>query len=209
MTSPTDAAVSVSPNVRYREQGVSMSKRLSAVLSLTFGCAVAPACTAQASDQFPSEGRFAVTYTFATSTPAAPIDVGAGRDLTVNRYLVTTYNDAGAGFLHLTAGQCVNIRFTIRDKRAIDTNAYCHFKDRDGDELFTSYTTGGQVPAKAITITWTFISGTGKYDGISGTAAATNSNNLDDQGAYQAAGKMTGSYKIVRPNMASEEGTHD
>ena len=186
-----------------------MSKRASALVWLVLGCAAAPAPCTGATEQFPSEGKFSITYTFTTSTPATPIDVGGGRDLTVNRYLVTTYNDAGSGFLHLTAGQCINIRFTIRDKRAIDTNAYCHFKDRDGDELFTSYTTGGEVAAKAITITWTFISGTGKYDGISGKAAATNSNNLDDQGAYQAAGKMTGSYKIVRPNMASEEGTHD
>ena len=53
------------------------------------------------------------------------------------------------------------------------------------------------------------MSGAGKYDGITGTADATNSNNIDDQGAYQAAGKMVGSYRIVRPNVASEEGTHD
>ena len=186
-----------------------MSKRSSSLFGMVLGCAMTPALSARSAEQFPSEGKFSITYTFATSTPAAPIDVGGGRDLTVNRYLVTTYNDAGSGFLHLTAGQCVNIRFTIRDKRAIDSNAYCHFKDKDGDELFTSYTTGGQVSAKAITITWTFVSGTGKYDGISGKASATNSNNLDDQGAYQAAGKMSGSYKIVRPNMSSEEGTHD
>jgi hypothetical protein len=132
-----------------------------------------------------------------------------GRDLTVNRYLATTYNDSGSGFLHLTAGQCMNIRFTYRETRMLDSRAYCHFKDRDGDELFTEYTTNGPVPANAIKITWTLASGTGKYDGITGTADATNSNNLDDQGAYQAAGKMTGTYRIKRASVVSEGGTHD
>ena len=184
-----------------------MLKRASVYASVVFGLAVS--ASASSAETFSSESKFSITYTFATSTPAEPIDVGGGRDLTVNRYLVTTYNDAGSGFLHLTAGTCVNIRFTNRDKRTIDTNAYCHFKDRDGDDLFANYTTGAPVPAKAIEITWTFVSGSGKYDGISGMASATNSNNLDDQGAYQAAGKMTGSYKIVRGALASEAGTHD
>ena len=198
------------PDVCSEMLRVTMSKQTSALLCFVIGCSAAPvAHSAVATEQFPSKGKFSITYTFATSTPGAPIEIGGGRDMIVGRDLVATYNDAEAAIRDLTAGKCVNIRFTIREKRAIDSNAYCHFKDRDGDELFTSYTTGGEVSANAITITWTFISGTGKYDGISGQASASNSNNLDDQGAYQAAGKMTGSYKIVRPNTASEEGTHD
>ena len=80
----------------------------------------------------------------------------------VNRYLATTYNDADNGFLHLTAGACINIRFTQRENRTIDTRAYCYFKDKDGDKLFAEYITGAPMPAKAITIAWTFVSGTGK-----------------------------------------------
>ena len=42
------------------------------------------------------------------------------------------------------------------------------------------------------------MSGTGKYDGIGGTATDTNSGNVDDTGAYQAGGKMVGAYRITR-----------
>lgn len=160
-------------------------------------------------DSFPSSGKFSVTYTFSTSTPAMPIDVGGGRDLTVNNYLVTTINDADGGLLHHLAGHCTNIRFTRRSERTVDTSAYCNFKDADGDELFAEYATGGPVPIKAIVNRWKFVSGTGKYDGIQGTAVDNNTGNLDDQGAYQAAGKMVGSYRITRAAAASEEGTHD
>ena len=169
---------------------------------------LAGAAPAAASD-FPSAAKFSITYTFTTSTPGSPIDVGGGRDLTVNRYLATMVNDAGGGFLHTTAGRCTNIRFTNRDQHTIDSKGYCNFKDDDGDLVYAEYTTGTPKPSKAITLVWTFTSGTGKYNGIQGTADATNSNNIDDTGAYQAAGKLTGSYKILRSVGASDVGMHD
>ncbi len=151
-----------------------------------------------AAEPFPSDAKFSLAYTFTTSTPASPIDVGAGRDLTVNRYLTTTINDAGKGFLHLVAGRCTNIRFTNRQMQTIESKGYCNFKDGDGDVLYAEYTTGTPKPLKAISLEWTLMSGTGKYDGIHGTATDTNSGNVDDAGAYQAGGKMVGSYKITR-----------
>ena len=169
-----------------------------AVISVAIATALAQTTGVRADEPFATNAKFSLTYTFTTSTPAAPIDVGGGMDLTVNRYLVTTINDANHGFLHLTAGRCINIRFTDRKMQTINSNGYCNFKDRDGDVLYAEYTTSGPKPIKAITLTWTFKSGTGKYDGISGTARDFNSANLDDTDAYQAAGKMVGSYKIVR-----------
>ena len=173
------------------------------------GLATGHCQTSMAQTAFPSDAQFAITYTFTTSTPASPIDVGDGRDLTVNRYLATTVNDAGRGFLHRVAGRCTNIRFTAREARTVDSTGYCNFKDAEGDLVYAEYRTNRASPASAIALTWTFKSGTGKYDGIAGTATDTNSNNLDDQGAYQATGRMTGSYRIRRSGMASEEGTHD
>ncbi len=165
--------------------------------------------SAARAEPFPSAAKFQLSYTFTTSTPASPIDIGEGLDLTVNRYLVTTLNDGGAGFLHLVAGRCTNVRFTSREQRTIDSHGYCNFKDADGDLLYAEYVTNGPKPFKAVTMEWHFKSGTGKYDGITGMATDINSLNLDDTGAYQAAGKMTGSYKIKRPLQLSEEGTHD
>ena len=164
---------------------------------------------AVAADPFPTAAKFTLVYTFTTSTPASPIDVGEGRDLTVNRYLTTTLNDAGSGFLHLTAGRCTNIRFTNRHDRTIDSMGYCNFRDKDGDLLYAEYSTSGPKPLSAITLTWTFKSGTGKYDGISGSASDTNSGNLDEGDSYQAGGKMAGSYAIKRSSSVSTEGTHD
>ncbi len=165
---------------------------------LMIAAALAIFGVARADELFPTSAKFALTYTFTTSTPATPIDVGGGTDLTVNRYLTTTINDASKGFLNLTAGRCTNIRFTDRKAQTIDSKGYCNFKDKDGASLYAEYTTDGAKPIKAITLSWTFKSGTGKYDGINGTAKDFNSANLDDEGAYQAAGKMVGAYKIVR-----------
>ena len=127
----------------------------------------------------------------------APIEVGGDRDLTVNNYLATMVNDEGGGFLNLVAGHCTNIRFTNRTTRTISTNAYCNFKDRDGDVLYVEYTTGESRPIKGISNKWTIVSGTGKYDGITGKAEDTNSNNVGEAGVYQAAGKLLGSYQIT------------
>ena len=180
-----------------------------ALLSSTAPAQDKPAEDKPAQEKFATTSPFSITYTFTTSTPATPIDIGNGRDLVVNRYLTTTVNDAGRGFLNLTAGHCTNIRFVYREKRTIDSKGYCQFKDRDGDELYAEYTTAGQKPSDAITLEWAFTSGTGKYDGIKGAAMATNSNNIDDQGGYQAAGKLVGNYKIIRPGQASEPGLDD
>ena len=160
-------------------------------------------------DPLPTAGKFTLSYTFTTSTPASPIDIGDGLDLTVNRYLVTTLNDGGGGFLHLTAGRCTNVRFTNREQRTIDSHGYCNFKDNDGDLLYAEYVTNGAKPLKAITLEWHFKSGTGKFDGITGTATDSNSGNLDDTGAYQAGGKMTGSYTIHRSGGVAGDGMHD
>ena len=146
---------------------------------------------------FPPAGKFSVTYTFTTSTPQPPVEIGGGRDLTVNHYLATMVNDEGKGFLHLLAGHCTNIRFTNRTDRTLDTKAYCNFKDGDGDMLYAQYTTGASNRSDAITHTWTLVSGTGKYNGVRGRAEDTNSNNFGETGVYQAAGKLIGAYEIV------------
>ena len=183
-----------------------MSKLFSTFACLSLLSVPAASLAEQA---FPSEGEFSITYTFTTSNPSTSIDVGGGQDLTVNRYLATMINNAGKGFLHLAGGRCTNIRFTNRSDRTVDTRAYCNFRDQDGDTLYARYTTGTPKPAKEISNSWTLVSGTGKYDGIQGGGTDTNSNNLSDQGSYQAVGKLTGSYKIVRSAPLGAQGSHD
>lgn len=167
----------------------------------------APVASAQEKSSTPD--TVPVIHTFATTTPAQPIDIGGGRDLAVNHDLTTSMNEAGRGFLHLTAGRRTAIWSVLRAKKSIDPTDHCRFKDHAGDRLCVDYATGGGKLANAITIDWTFTSGIGMHDGIQRTAHATNSNNIDDQGAYQAAGKLTGSPKIVRSKAASDPGLDD
>jgi hypothetical protein len=51
--------------------------------------------------------------------------------------------------------------------------------------------------------------GTGQYEAVSGSFDATNSNNLDADGSYQATGKMQGSYRIVRAGSSDAFGLCD
>jgi hypothetical protein len=95
-----------------------------------------------------------------------------------------------------------------RTAKTIDTRGYCGFKDKNGDELFMEYTTGLR-PSNAIINTAKFTSGTGRYEGITGTMEGPNSNNIDLGGAYQAVGKFVGEYKILRDTSQLTYGLHD
>ena len=112
---------------------------------ITLVVAFATISGARAEELFATNAKCSLTYTFTTSTHASPIDIGSGTDLTVNRYLVTTINEANKGFLNLTAGRCTNIRFTDRQKQTIDSKGYCNFKDRNGDVLFAEHNRGSKT----------------------------------------------------------------
>ncbi len=174
---------------------------------LVAAASVVASGVALADAPFAPAGTFSVTYTFTTSTPQAPIEIGGGRDLTVNNNLATMVNDEGRGFLHLLAGHCMNIRLTDRTSRTLDTKAYCNFKDADGDVLYARYVTGASKRSDAITHAWTLDSGTGKYLGVRGRAEDTNSNNFGETGVYQAAGKLVGRYESVRDEQPAPDAT--
>jgi hypothetical protein len=177
-----------------------------AIPVVLMSAALAPSL-ARADDIVPYQGKFSLTYTFTTSSPAKPQDVSPTLDLTVNNYLVTTVNDAGSGFLHLAAGHCTNVRFTDRVKKTIDSRGYCMFEDKNNDRIYAEYTTGTPKPSDAIIIKCKFTSGTGQYEGITGEFDGTNSNNISkDATSYQAAGKFNGSYKIVRTTSQDTNG---
>lgn len=78
----------------------------------------------------------------------------------------STFNDKGAGPLHLGAAECFYTYFVID---GVGTNkGYCAFGDADGDRIFTDWTGKVGVPGgdEGINV---IAGGTGKFAGITGS----------------------------------------
>jgi hypothetical protein len=77
-----------------------------------------------------------------------------------------TFNNKGAGPLHMGPANCVDT-FMLIDGRG-NNKGYCAFGDSDGDRIFTSFT-GDLVPEGGGSGTNEITGGTGKYKGITGS----------------------------------------
>jgi hypothetical protein len=76
----------------------------------------------------------------------------------------TFFNDAGSGFLHLTAVRCIAVGETNKGE-TISDNGNCVVTDKDGDKAFLAYKCKG-TPRCQGDFQWT--GGIGKYTGIKG-----------------------------------------
>ena len=78
-----------------------------------------------------------------------------------------TFNDRGAGPLHLGSGECF-YTFHIIDGSGTNSG-YCAFGDADGDRIFTTFTGEVGLPSGYDEGTNVISGGTGKYAGITGS----------------------------------------
>jgi hypothetical protein len=78
----------------------------------------------------------------------------------------TSFNDKGAGPLHLGAAECVIAFFVIKGSGS--NVGYCSFGDADGDRIFTEFTGKLGLPNGYDEGTNVISGGTGKYAGITG-----------------------------------------
>jgi hypothetical protein len=76
----------------------------------------------------------------------------------------TFFNDAGSGFLHLTAVICIAVGESKKSE-TISENGNCVVTDKEGDKAFLAYKCKG-APRCQGDFQWT--GGTGKYTGIKG-----------------------------------------
>ena len=76
----------------------------------------------------------------------------------------TFFNDAGSGFLHLTALTCTDTG-EINNGVFVNANGYCVVTDKDGDRAFVVWKCKGQPRCEG-DFQWT--DGTGKYTGLTG-----------------------------------------
>lgn len=131
-------------------------------VNLTLGIAALGLCTLTQADPLPKSGSIAFhtgwKYSADVHSPADKIILGRGNATGI------TFNDKGAGPLHLGPANCFEA-FSIKDGRG-KTRGVCTFGDTDGDRVFTDFTgtfgPDGAVGTNDIT------GGTGKYAGIQG-----------------------------------------
>ena len=92
-----------------------------------------------------------------------------------------TYNDSGAGPLHLGPVSCLFTFFMIEGRG--DNQGYCAFGDADGDRIFTDWT-GEESPTPPSNGTNVIVGGTGKYAGITGSGPWFGSGPVGSNGGF-------------------------
>lgn len=80
-------------------------------------------------------------------------------------------SDTGKGLLHLASGHVLGAMFLIKGVYENDSGII-HYTRTDGDEIFLRYNTSGTM-VKGAKGTATIVGGTGKFEGITGTAEFT------------------------------------
>jgi hypothetical protein len=113
----------------------------------------------------PKEGRGAMT---SYNTGTVKILAG-GQDVAAITYdvLGIITNDAGQGFLHNASYRCVG-GLSATKGEFDNEQGLCVSTDRDGDQTFYRYTGTGRVGA-ATKLKGSYVGGTGKYTGLTGT----------------------------------------
>lgn len=136
--------------------------KMTASLLLALGtCVLAGAASGQT---FPKSGT--LTWHTGWRSVGEVQEVAKGRVQGHGSVVGTTFNDNGAGPLHLGAAECVYV-FAASDG-AGPVKGYCAFGDADGDRIFTDFTGEGTSGTNVI------VGGTGKYAGITGRGPWTS-----------------------------------
>lgn len=136
----------------------------SRALSALFGAAVLTFATAVQAEALPKSGSIAFHTGWKWSGEAVTV---ADKHLQGHGNVSgVTFNDRGAGPLHLGPANCFGAMHLIEGK-GVD-KGFCTFGDADGDRIFTEYT-GTLVPEGGGSGTNEIRGGTGKYSGIQGS----------------------------------------
>lgn len=129
------------------------------------GIAVATFCAAAGAQQLPKSGSINWHTGCKLMAEALPV-----ADKTVQGHgnvVGVTFNDKGAGPLHLGPAECFFTFFVIDGKGR--NSGFCAFGDADGDRIFTEFTGNVGLPNGYDEGTNVIAGGTGKYAGIQGS----------------------------------------
>ena len=114
--------------------------------------------------QLPKSGS--INFHTGWKDTGAAIEVAAKRMQGQGMVTGATFNDKGAGPLHMGPANC-SYTFIAVDGHG-KTKGFCAFSDADGDRVFTDFT-GTTAPDGQGSGVNEIIGGTGKYDGIQGS----------------------------------------
>ena len=167
-----------------------MKSKLNLKLQLArAGLVVALGITGSATAQtFPKEGN----YDFSSCWSGASNIIAFSKTHTAFSYEMTgtTQSNPPGGLYDKTAFRCVGMNYVF-DGKVIGT-AVCEGNDMQGDKSLTHFATEGQKAVR------TFISGTGKFDGMvsSGTTTPLGPFPSIKPGTFQNCNRQTGTYKL-------------
>ncbi len=141
----------------------------------------------------PKQGSIASLNIMSGTIKALPL--GKERAQLAYEVMGVAISDTGEGLLHNASVRCMGGLHVVNGAFE-DESGSCIYTRPDGDQAFTVYRVAGKqgVAAKG---TSTFVGGTGKLTGISGTIEFTRTNARPAaEGTSQSVVRSNGSYKI-------------
>ena len=151
------------------------------------------AYASSATAQMAKEGEISFSTVFVGASVALPM----GDERLQLNYEGTGLSLAasGKGFGHYSTMWCVGSLQAVKGQFDNDAGL-CQTTFPDGDKTYVTYKTKGALgkPAKG---TWTYVGGTGKYEGITGGGELIRiSGRPAKEGTFQSNNMITGSYKL-------------
>lgn len=121
------------------------------------------ACSSAIAGDFPKEGTASYTTDY-VNVSAAPMKMGE-RSASIYELAGVTRNDAGEAPFNDMGTRCIGMR-EVNGNDVISRGS-CTDTDRDGDQVFSTYEANAKGGRHV------FVGGTGKYQGITGSADYT------------------------------------
>lgn len=147
--------------------------------------------------ELPRSGSFTAYFVHVNPAPFPPVPLGDGRIMIPLTFVTSLANAAGSGLLHNVRGSCVGIQTVNPTAGNFEVQGTCAFQDPAGDWIYESFHSDGVTPLAGGTTIGTFLGGTGKYAGITGTVTLTPYGlTTGALGLTQVVGQQVGTYQL-------------
>lgn len=164
-----------------------------AILVLAVGLVSLPALAEDAPAPIPKEGSISYVNVFSSAVKA--LALGKERIQFSYESMGVSTSPTGKGLLHNASVRCMG-GMHIFNRAWDDESGSCIYNRPDGDQVFVIYKASGTLGA-TVKGTFTYVGGTGKMAGITGSGEWTRVNvRPAAEGTTQAITQHTGKYKL-------------